>query len=119
MNGQQFFLIGLLCAVSVACAPTRPAPERITEVRDYNDTFLCDGDQRMQVRFTPFAAALEFQGASIDMRQQPTADGLLYTGGGQSLRAHGDAATETDGKGAVHNCRATITARPKDNATPR
>ena len=99
---QQLLPIGLLCAMSVACAP-----ERIREVRDYNARFVCDGSQPVQVRFAPFNAVLESQGASVAMTQQPAADGFLYTGGGQSLRARGDEATWTDGKGAVHQCHAT------------
>ncbi|HKU63740.1 MAG TPA: MliC family protein [Rhizomicrobium sp.] len=101
MATPRFLPIGLLCAMSVACAP-----ERIREVRDYNATFICDGDQPMQVRFSPFNAVLQAQGASIALIQQPAADGFFYTGGGQSLRAQGDDATWTDGKGAVHHCHA-------------
>jgi len=99
--------------MSVACAP-----ERIREVRDYNATFVCDGDQRVQVRFAPFKAVLESQGLSVDMIQQPAADGFLYTRGGQRLRARGDEATWTDGKGTVHHCRGAA-ASPKGDTTAR
>jgi hypothetical protein len=105
MTGQHLLMIGLLCAASVACAPKR-IPERITESRNYNGTFLCDGGQRVQVRFTPFKAELESQSVAVEMTQQPTApDGFLYTADGQSLSAHCDEATWTDGRGALHHCR--------------
>jgi hypothetical protein len=100
--------------MSAACAP-----ERIREVRDYNATFVCDGGERVQVRFAPFKAVLESQDASIDLVQQPVASGFLYTGGGQSLRARGDEATWTDGKGAGHRCRATIAGSPKSDTAAR
>jgi membrane-bound inhibitor of C-type lysozyme len=118
MIRQQLFLTGLLCAMSVACAPQRP-PEKIHEVRDYNATFACDGGQQLQVRFTPFNAVLESQGESVAMTQQPAADGFLYAGGGQSLRARGDDATWTDGKGAAHKCRATTAPDVKTLTTDR
>jgi hypothetical protein len=111
---QHLLTIGLLCSFSVACTP-----ESIHEVRDYNATFVCDGNQRLQVRFAPFKAVLESQGVSVDMIQQPAADGFLYTGGGQSLRARGDEATWTDGKNAAHHCRAVIAANPKSDTTVR
>jgi membrane-bound inhibitor of C-type lysozyme len=116
MIRQHLLLTGLLCAMSAACAPERP-PEKIHEVRDYNATFACDGGQRLQVRFTPFNAVLESQGESVAMTQQPAADGFLYAGGGQSLRARGDDAMWTDGKGAVHHCRAAPS--PKTLTTDR
>ena len=97
-------MIGLLCTVSAACA-SKKVPERITESRNYNGTFLCDGSQQVQVRFTPFKAELESQGAIVEMAQQPAPAGLLYTAAAQSLRAHGGEATWIDGKGAVHHCR--------------
>jgi hypothetical protein len=96
-------MIGLLCTVCAACASK--TPERITESRNYNGTFLCDGSRRVQVRFTPFKAELESQGTIVEMTQQPSPDGLLYAAGGQSLRTRGDEATWTDGSGAVHHCR--------------
>ena len=98
----QYLPIGLVCTFSAACASKT---ERITESRNFNGTFLCDGSQQVQVRFTPFKAALESQGAIVEMAQQPAADGLLYTADGQSLRARGGEATWIDGKGAVHHCR--------------
>ena len=111
---QHLFLICLPCAMPAACAP-----ERIHEVRDYNATFVCDGGQTVQVRFAPFKAVLESQGVSVDMIQQPAASGFLYTGGGQGLRARSDEAMWTDGKGANHQCRATIAASPKNDAAAR
>jgi hypothetical protein len=101
-TGQHFPMIGFLCAVLAACAAK---PEKITESRNYNGTFLCDGSQQVKVRFTPFRAALESAGAIVEMAQQPTSDGFLYTADGQSLRASGNEATWTDGAGAVHRCK--------------
>jgi len=105
---QHLLAIGLLCAVPIACAPA--IPEKVGSVRNYNATFACEGDQRVDVHFIPFKATLEFQGASVDMDQQGAADGFLYSGGGQSLRANGDEAMWTDGKGAIHHCRETFAA---------
>jgi hypothetical protein len=104
MTGQHFLLIGLLCTISVACTSNK-IPERITESRNYNGTFLCDGSQQVQVRFTPFKAELEFHSMIVEMTQQPAPAGLLYTADGQSLRANGGEATWIDGRGAVHHCR--------------
>jgi hypothetical protein len=104
MTGQHLLTIGLLCVVSSACA-SKKAPERIIESRNYNGAFLCDGNQRVQVRFTPFKAELDSQGVTVEMAQQPAPDGFLYTAGGQRLRARGDEAIWTDSGGAVHRCR--------------
>ena len=104
MTGQHLVLIGLLCTALVACA-SQKTPERIMESRNYNGKFLCDGSQQVQVRFTPFKAELESEGAIVEMAQQPDAGGLLYTAGKQSLRATGNEATWTDGGGAVHHCK--------------
>lgn len=95
-------MIGLLCVASAGCASKT---ERIIESRNYNGKFLCDGNRQVQVRFTPFKAELESQGTTVEMAQQPAADGFLYTAMGQSLRATGNEATWTDGGGAVHHCR--------------
>lgn len=73
--------------------------------RNYNGKFLCDGSRQVQVRFTPFKAELESQGAIVEMAQQPASEGFLYTAEKQSLRASGGEATWTDGGGAVHHCR--------------
>jgi Membrane-bound lysozyme-inhibitor of c-type lysozyme len=107
MARQHLLLIGLLCSMSVACAPA------IHAVQDYQTTFVCDGEQRVHVRFAPFKAVLESQGVSVAMIQQTAADGFLYTGGGQSLRQRGHEATWTDGKGALHHCRESVAASPK------
>jgi hypothetical protein len=110
-------MIGVACWMSVACAPKMP--QAINGVRNYNATFLCDGTKIVKVRFTPFAAALESDGASADLTQQPTADGFLYTGGGQSLHARANEATWSDGKGATHQCRERLAGSPKIDPPPR
>jgi hypothetical protein len=102
--GRRILVIGLLGPAAVACAPEREKPPRISEVRNYNAKYVCDGDQPVQVHFTPFAAVLESQDMSVEMTQQPVADGFLYTGGGQSLRAHDDEAVWSDAKGAIRHC---------------
>lgn len=97
MTRQHLLLIALL-SVS-ACK------HEVVEVRDYQATFLCEGDQRMHVVFAPYKAVLDSQGVSVAMEQKPAADGYHYAGGGQDLRAVGGEATWKDGKGAVHHCR--------------
>jgi len=96
-------LIGL-CALIAACAPTKTAPQPILAVRDYQATFLCDG-QSIHVVFAPFKAVLDLRGASVAMVQQPAADGFQYTGGGQSLRQAGQITTWTDDKGVARQCQ--------------
>jgi hypothetical protein len=109
-------LIGLLAVMTAACAPENPAP--ILETRNYNATFACDGGQQIKAHFAPYKAVLEAEGGSVDMTQQPAADGFLYAGGGQSLRGKGYEAMWTDSKGAVHHCRdAAMT--PNASATAR
>jgi hypothetical protein len=117
MTIQRFLLIGLFCAMSVACTPQ--PPESVNAVLDYNATFVCDGNQLVQVRFSPFRAVLESQDMSVDMVQEPTADGYRYAGGGQSLRARGAAATWTDAKGALHDCRERLGANPNGDSKAR
>lgn len=99
----QYLLIGAVIWAFAACAPTMP--RKIEETRNYNATLLCDGSRVVKASFTPFAAMLESDGVSANLTQQPAAGGLLYTGGGQSLRAHGKEATWTDNHGAGHQCQ--------------
>jgi len=113
---QRLLLIGLPWAMSFACAPETP---KIQEIRNYQATFLCEDSQKMHVHFVPFNATLDFQGMSVAMTQQPAADGFLYTGEGQSLRARGAEATWTDGRGAVHHCREALTASQTINMPAR
>lgn len=112
----QYLEIGLLCAITAACAPETA---KIQEVRNYQASFLCDGNQSLHVRFAPFQAVLESPDTSVEMTQQPAADGYLYAGGGQSLRARGADATWTDGKGAVHHCREGAAASSNSNTRNR
>jgi membrane-bound lysozyme inhibitor of c-type lysozyme MliC len=90
-------------------------PAKIDMVQDFNANYLCDGDQPMHMRFEPFKAELQSQGVSAALVQQPAADGFLYAGGGQSVRARGHDATWTDGKGVVHQCHDVMAASPKDD----
>jgi hypothetical protein len=101
--GQHVIIIGIAFAMSCAC--TQKAPPKIEETRNFNATLLCDGTRTVMVRFTPFAAHLESDGASADLTQQPSADGLLYVGNGHGLHTRGDEATWTDAKGIRHRCR--------------
>ena len=113
---RQSLLLGLLCAALLACAPH--APEKILETRNYNATYSCEGGQQIKAHFAPYQAVLEGEGWSVDMTQQPAADGFLYAGGGQSLRGRGYEATWTDDKGAVHHCR-DATVNPKAGTPSR
>jgi hypothetical protein len=110
-------MTGVVCWASAACAPQMP--QKIEEIRNYNATFLCDGTKLIRVSFTPFAAALESDGVSTDLTQQPAAGEFLYAGGGQSLRARGHEATWTDGKGAAHQCREGGADGPKSDRPSR
>lgn len=114
---QYILPIGMAFSMTAACAPT--PPPKIGGVRNYKATFLCDGTQMVKVSFTPFAAVLESEGASVDLTQQPAADGFLYAGGGQSLRAVGNKATWTDSKGARHQCQEHIGEKPTLAVPPR
>ena len=105
---------GLLCAMASACAPD--APPKISEIRNYQANFQCEGDRRMHVQFSPFNAVLDEEGNSVALSQQPAADGFLYAGSGQSLRARGPEAVWTDSKGAVHHCREAVAPTSKINS---
>jgi hypothetical protein len=111
-TGSSYLGIGCLCAICAACAS---GTAKIQEVRNYQASFLCDGGQQLGVRFIPFQVVLETPDASVEMAQKPAADGYLYAGGGQSLRARGPDAVWTDGKGAVHRCREGAAASSKRN----
>lgn len=115
---QNLFLVVFLSGLPAACA-SQTSPEQIKGTRNYNATFQCDGGQRAVVRFTPFNAALESDGVSVAMAQQPVAEGLLYAGQGQKLRAIGNLVIWTDDKGAVHRCREATATGPGDGAKTR
>jgi hypothetical protein len=117
LSRQDLLVIGLLSVMSAACAPESRPPEKILETRNYNASFLCDG-QPVRVHFSPYNAVLESQDSSVAMTQQPAADGFSYAGGGQSLRGRGYEAMWTDGTGAVHHCR-DAAVNPKTDTTAR
>jgi hypothetical protein len=71
------------------------------------------------VRFTPFAAVLESDGVSADLTQQPTSDGFLYRGGGQSLHARGNEAAWSDDKGVTHQCQERLAGSLKIDPPPQ
>lgn len=115
--GRRSLMIGVACWAFAACAPKMP--ETIDKVRNYNALFLCDGARQVKVSFTPFAALLESDGASAELKQRPTADGFLYAGDGQSLHAHGNEAIWSDQNGATHQCRERTAGSLKIDPPPR
>jgi hypothetical protein len=115
--GRRLLMIGVACWASAACAPDMP--QRIDKVRNYNATFVCDDAKVMTVKFTPFAAVLESDGVSVDLTQQPTADGFLYKRDRQSLHARNNEAAWSDDKGVTRQCRERLAGSLKIEPPPR
>jgi hypothetical protein len=76
--------------------------------------YQCDNGERVGVRFFPNQgiAVLERGGQTVELQQQRTASGFLYSNGQTSIRGQGNEMTMTVGNMAPTQCRATGGGQP-------
>jgi membrane-bound inhibitor of C-type lysozyme len=106
-------VVGMLSVVGllVACAPGAESgspdiavkPTKVLEV-----AFTCSQGESLSVRFFPDqgVAVLVRNGDTIELQQQPSASGFIYSNGPNTIRGKGDDLTVELGRRVPIQCRA-------------
>jgi len=105
----------LVALVSCAsCATTAPAPStdhqamEATATGDLLVDFSCANGESLRVRFRkdPDVAVLVRNGESVELPQQRSGSGFIYSNGPNTIRGKGDALTVEIGRRVPIQCRA-------------
>ncbi|APB33408.1 hypothetical protein GlitD10_1088 [Gloeomargarita lithophora Alchichica-D10] len=95
------FVSALVCA----CNATPPA------AADRNVAFSCTNGESVSVRFSPAnsTAVLIRNGENIELQQQPSGSGFIYSNGSSTIRGKGDDLTIEIGRMMPIQCKAKET----------
>ncbi len=95
-----------LALMGCASAPGDEGAGVAGEVLDV--AFVCDRDERMAVRFYPDRelAVLTRHDQQIELPQQPSGSGFIYSNGPNTIRGKGDELTVEIGRMAPIHCKA-------------
>ncbi|MBN9368870.1 MAG: MliC family protein [Comamonadaceae bacterium] len=98
VSASALFAAALLCA----CSATPPAPA------DLDVAFTCPHGESVSVRFSPASstAVLTRHGERMELRQQPSGSGFIYSNGPNTIRGKGDDLTLEIGRMAPIECKA-------------
>jgi membrane-bound inhibitor of C-type lysozyme len=98
------FVLSAAAMVS-ACSATPPAPA------DLEVAFACTNGESISVRFSPAqsTAVLVRNGDSIELPQQPSGSGFIYSNGPNTIRGKGDDLTVEIGRMVPIQCKAKRT----------
>jgi membrane-bound inhibitor of C-type lysozyme len=97
-SASALFAAALLCA----CSATPPAPA------DLDVAFACTHGESVSVRFSPAhgTAVLTRHGERMELQQQPSGSGFIYSNGPNTIRGKGDDLTLEIGRMAPIECKA-------------
>lgn len=103
-------LLVAACASGGSPPPSRPIPPPV----ETRTQFRCDNGETVLVRFFPQQgiAVLERGGQNVELQQQRTGSGFLYSNGQTSIRGQGNDMTMTVGNMAPTQCRAVGGGQP-------
>lgn len=98
---MKIFYSALLASCLIACASTQKATER-------NVTFSCTNGETVSVRFQPDddMAVLTRHHTDIELQQQPSASGFIYSNGPNTIRGKGDELIVEIGRMVPIQCKA-------------
>ena len=101
------FAACVACACSSVPGGGGAAPAPAADVREV--AFDCDGGQSLVVRFhtDEERAVLVRNGDGIELRQQPSASGFIYSNGPNTIRGKGDDLTVEIGRMVPIQCKAS------------
>lgn len=101
-------LIALLTVLVAAACSTAPSRSSFHDV-----AFSCANGESVSVRFFPDEerAVLSRHGQDIELAQQRSASGFIYSNGPNTIRGKGDALTIEIGRMVPIQCQATPTRR--------
>lgn len=96
-------LLATLIACACASAPMNDSPPDVRDV-----AFTCVNGQSLSVRFFPTqeTALLMRNGETIELRQQPSGSGFIYSNGPNTIRGKGDELMVEIGRMAPIRCKA-------------
>lgn len=104
----------LTCVAACTCTPpvgdsAPPVSDSAPPAREV--TFGCAPDADLRVRFFPAqgVAVLLRDGDTLELQQQPSASGFIYSNGPTTIRGKGDALTVEIGRMVPLQCRARQT----------
>ncbi len=96
-------LSALLVAFTVgACSSSPPAPV------EHDVAFSCTNGESISVRFSPtkHTAILTRHGNNIELQQQPSGSGFIYSNGPNTIRGKGNELTVEIGRMVPIHCKA-------------
>jgi membrane-bound inhibitor of C-type lysozyme len=95
----------LFAALSLACTSGR-RPEN--EIIERHVRFICDNKEEVEMRFFPRegTAVLVRHGRTIELKQQPSGSGFLYSNGPNTVRGKGNEITVEVGRMVPLKCKA-------------
>ena len=102
-TGNLIFLVSLAGLAACAGGQRQPAEAEMNRVR-----FHCDNGEHVEMRFFPAheMAVLLRNGRSIELRQQPSASGFIYSNGPNTVRGKGREIIVEIGRMAPIRCEA-------------
>lgn len=97
-------LVALACALAACTAP----PERVEHNTMRRVHFACDNGEDIEMRFFPAegVAVLVRGGHTMELQQQPSASGFVYSNGPNTVRGKGDALRVEIGRRVPIHCQA-------------
>jgi membrane-bound inhibitor of C-type lysozyme len=98
----------LAAALLCACSATPPAPPAPAAPADLDVAFTCTHGESVSVRFSPAhgTAVLTRHGERMELQQQPSGSGFIYSNGPNTIRGKGDDLTLEIGRMAPIQCKA-------------
>ena len=109
-------LIGLMACLAAACSST---PRKPNEVLERQVRFVCSHGEEIEMRFFPSegVAVLVLNGLPIELKQQPSGSGFIYSNGPNTVRGKGDELTAEVGRTVPLQCKAAGSASKSDAST--
>ena len=103
---MKILFAAVAAVISVGCATTLPPASGSMVERQV--AFTCAGNESLSVRFIPMreVAILIRDGERIELKQQPTSSGFIYSNGPNTIRGLGDQLTVEIGRMMPIQCTA-------------
>lgn len=101
-------LVTIAAAVGVLCACSTPAPEARPPAPDREVSYTCVNGPSLTVLYLPARnlAVLRRDGSAIELPQQISGSGFIYSNGPNTIRGKGDELTVEIGRMVPMHCKA-------------
>ena len=98
-------IVALMASVLTACSPS---PRKDNEIIERHVRFICANKEEVEMRFFPRqgVAVLVRHGRPIELQQQPSASGFVYSSGPNTVRGKGDELIVEIGRTVPLKCKA-------------